>query len=289
MQPDPANHLIATPRGATRTGVAVTMLRAAHQLIDGEPRILDDPVAALLLGDDAVTRILDAREDLMRPELVALRSHVVLRSRYAEDHLREAVARGITQYVILGAGFDSFAYRQPEWARGITIFEVDHAESQRAKRDALASAAITPPSNVIYAVADFAQQSLRDVLALAGFDFSRPALFSCLGVLVYLETTAVQELFAFVGSLPRTTELVFTFTAPEADGSAVGTLAERAAALGEPWLSRLTAAQVDAMLRAAGFSHVEFPAIDDIARRYYRNRTDSLLPPRRTSIGCAIV
>jgi O-methyltransferase involved in polyketide biosynthesis len=101
---------------ASRTALATSYLRAAHQLLDAEPLILKDPVALILLGPDAEKRIQDAVDRYMAPEAKALRSHVVLRSRYAEDRLKSSIERGVSQYIIVGAGFDTFAIRQPACA-----------------------------------------------------------------------------------------------------------------------------------------------------------------------------
>ncbi len=101
-------------------------MRAAHQLLDASPHILEDPLAVRLLGPAAVQRIAIRRRAIKLPRRRALRAHVVLRSRFAEDRLAAAVLRGVTQYVILGAGFDTFALRRPPWAQILQILEVDH-------------------------------------------------------------------------------------------------------------------------------------------------------------------
>src|SRR5262249_22024613 len=146
------------------------------------------------------------------------RSHVVLRSRVAEDRLADAVARGVRQYVVLGAGFDTFAYRQPDWASGLRIFEVDHPESQAAKFAALASAGVTVPRNVTFVPVDFERESLAHALSAARFDAARPAFVSWLGVMVYVDAAAAASVFRMVASLPASSEIVFTF-APRRDPS----------------------------------------------------------------------
>src|ERR1019366_5126673 len=106
---------------ASRTALGTAYLRAAHQLLDAAPKILDDPIAVRLLGEDASRKICESAERYQKPEAKALRSHVVLRSRFAEDRLAAAVQRGVSQYVILGAGFDTFALRQPQWANSLEV------------------------------------------------------------------------------------------------------------------------------------------------------------------------
>src|SRR4051812_28953505 len=109
-----------TERVSSKTAAGVAFLRAAHQLIDGEPKVLEDPVAPKLLDARATEWLLQHGAELQRDGARAMRSHVVTRSRYAEERLREAHARGVRQYVLLGAGLDSFAYRQPAWAQDLT-------------------------------------------------------------------------------------------------------------------------------------------------------------------------
>ena len=137
-------------RGSSSTAMRVAELRAAHLLMDGEPKILDDRIVLRLLDPDTIEKIRRHGEELNAPWLLGMRSHVLLRSRYAEDRLEEAVNRGVDQFVILGAGYDTFAYRQPPWTSGLKIFEVDHPASQRAKRERLKAAGIETPSNLAF-------------------------------------------------------------------------------------------------------------------------------------------
>jgi methyltransferase (TIGR00027 family) len=130
------------------TAIGTAYLRAAHQVFEARPRIFDDPVALSMLGPTALKRIKDRAAHYQTPEMRALRARVVLRSRFAEDRLAAAVLRGVTQYVILGAGCDTFALRQPPWARPLRIFEVDHPRTQEGKRSRLSAAGLTIPENV---------------------------------------------------------------------------------------------------------------------------------------------
>ena len=148
----------------SRTALGTAHLRAAHQLFETQPRILDDPVALSLLGPVALQRIKDTADHYRTPEGLALRAHVVLRSRFTEDRLAAAVSRGITQYVILGAGFDTFALRQPAWAKNIKIIEVDHAGTQTMKRSYIAAAGLAMPENAVFADINFENESLHDGL-----------------------------------------------------------------------------------------------------------------------------
>jgi methyltransferase (TIGR00027 family) len=276
-------------RSASHTARGVAGLRAAHQLIDEPPPILDDSVILRLLGSDAASRIRADADRLRLAPVQALRSHVVLRSRVAEDALRDAVARGIEQYVLLGAGLDTFAYRQPPWAEGLAIIEVDHPSSQADKRGLLESAAIDIPSNVHYADVDFEHETLDDGLRRCGVAFDRPTVFSWLGVTMYLTREAIDAVLGTVASFAKGSEIVLTFAQPfEPDDHGGRAFAERVAAIGEPWISYFEPAEIEGVLRAHGFSAVSFLTREAAIRQYYENRRD-LLPPRRISIVSATV
>jgi methyltransferase (TIGR00027 family) len=271
-------------RPASRTAVAVAILRALHELCDDSPKILSDPVIPMLLDGEMVQKAKASPEWLHGPRAMALRSHVVLRSRYAEDCLHDAVDRGVRQYVILGSGLDTFAYRQPEWAAPLRIFEIDHAASQRTKVERLRASGISIPSNLELVAADFETSSLRDILSASSLDFSAPAFFACLGVLVYLPAEVVQSMFRLVTSFPITSEIVFTFSQ-----GGVNSLAQDAAAAGEPWRSYYDPEALGAELSSAGFSQVTFLSPETAKELYYRDRSDALPPPRRITIGRAVV
>jgi len=271
---------------ASQTADGVAVLRAMHLLLDGKPPILDDPVSLRLVGRERVVAILANPERAAVPATAGLRSHVVLRSRYAEDRLEAAVGRGIGQAVALGAGLDTFAYRQPAWAAGLRIFEVDHLASQLMKRDRLAAAGIVIPANVAFVAVDLDTERLGSALAAAGFEAERPAFASCLGVLAYLAPGTVDRVFEWAASLARGSEFVFTFAQP-AEGPERGTAA-RAAELDEPWRTRLEPEAIGRRLRDLGFSSVSFVEPAEAAA-YFAGRTDALRPPRRASIVRAVV
>jgi len=274
-------------RSASSTAVGVAWLRAAHQLLDAEPRILDDPAILPLLGEDAAARVRDGADRFASPGARALRSHVVLRSRFAEDRLAAAVERGVTQYVVLGAGLDTFALRQPPWAHALRVFEVDHPASQAAKRAAIAAARLTVPPNVTFVPIDFERTSLGEALADGGVDLARPAFVSWLGVTMYLTEPAIDAVLRTIAALPSS-EIVFTFAQPDAPGTGASFFAERAAEAGEPWLTYFTPDALDAKLRALGFTDVYFLTPDEAEARYYVGRSDGLAAPRRTSIVAAM-
>jgi len=279
-----------TDRDPSRTALGTAYIRAVHQLIDGEPRILDDPVAVPLLGPAALRRINDSPDRYRTPEARALRAHVVLRSRFAEDRLAAAMPRRIGQYVILGAGFDTFALRQPAWAQGLKIVEVDHSATQGEKRSRIAAAGLAMPGNVDFVDIDFERESLQEGLARCGLSMSLPTFFSWLGVMMYLKEDAIDAVLRSVAAFPAGSEIVLTFRqAPEQGAGSTSVLAERVASLGEPFVSFFEPRELETKLRGAGFSEVEFLSPGEAEERYFRQRPKDLPAPRRTPIASAIV
>ena len=275
-----------TPRNASRTAQSVASIRAFHRLMDSEPKLLEDGIAEKILDADvlALVRARDARYET--PGMRALRVRVLLRSRFAEERLEQAMARGVRQCVVLGAGFDTFAYRQPPWASALRIFEVDHEASQMLKRARLDAAGIAVPSNLEFVTIDFEHVSLREGVATSSLDFTKPAFFSCLGVLMYLTRDAVDAVFDLVAQFPKGSEIAFTFVTAEGLDSDV---ASRAGAAGEPWLTALDADALPDELEAKGFSSVAFLDLEETRRTLFRNRTDGLELPQRTGIAAAVV
>jgi methyltransferase (TIGR00027 family) len=267
------------------TALSVAVIRASHQLLDEVPHILEDPVSLRLIGDVLADRILGDRERYQSGPMKALRSHVVLRSRYAEDSLFEAARSGMRQFVSLGAGYDTFAYRQPPWARALKILEVDHPATQSSKRDLLHRKGIEIPGNVEFLPLDFEKDDIESGIAGSGFDPAEPAFVACLGVLAYLRVDTVYMILNWLGKRPKLSMLVFTF-ATKTDSSQ--TLSERTAARGEPWQARFDPGDLEAGLRGCGFAEVRFFQPEEAKSHYYSGRRD-LPPPTRVTMGQAVV
>lgn len=259
------------------TSVGVAMLRAVHQLTDPGPKILSDEVIVRLLPRDAAGYIATHRARYNNPGARSLRSHVLVRSRYAEDCLEEACRRGTTQYLLLGAGLDTFAYRQPPWAGRLQVFELDHPQSQAHKRQLLANAGIPVPENVFFVPADLEHTSFLTALAGTSFNPAAPVFISWLGVMVYLSGEANQRILRDTASLRPGSGMVFTFSEKDRPGE-TGALAALAARQGEPWLSRTTLEELRDLLAQTGFPRIDFPSPEEFKRRYFQDpRTD--LPP----------
>jgi methyltransferase (TIGR00027 family) len=200
--------------------------------------------------------------------------------------LADAVRRGVCQCVSLGAGFDTFAYRQPDWARRLRIYEVDHHGTQAEKRRRLQKAGIPIPPNLEFVAIDFESVSLPDGLRASSLDFSQPTFFSCLGVLVYLTLDAVNAIFELVAGFPADSEIAFTFSRHD---SSVCSWADKVHALGEPWRTHF---EPDALLRhlgALGFSEISLLSADEAEQSYFRGRSDGLHAPLRAGIAAAVV
>jgi methyltransferase (TIGR00027 family) len=273
---------------------AVALFRAAHQIIDDDPKILDDPFAIPILGPETADTIDEKLQSLRQPYLKKARALIVARSRYTEDELIAATRRGVSQYVILGAGLDTSAYRLPPEVGRLALFEVDHPDTQQWKLDRLRAAGIKAPDNLRYVGADLNQQSLPDALAAHEFDTAKPAFFSWLGVCCYLELPAVYALLDFVGTLPPASQIVFDFLL---DGSALAPQNRREVAaasnvgqrVGEPWITAFIPDDLERDLRRAGFSKTCYMSPERINARYFNDRQDGLILDPAMQIMSAIV
>jgi methyltransferase (TIGR00027 family) len=259
----------------SRTAQRVALRRAAHQLLD-EPRVFDDPLA-VAIADGESERPPEAQQPYSR----ALRAFIAVRSRYAEDRLARAVKRGIRQYVVLGAGLDTFAYRNPFQSSRLHVFEVDHPATQEWKREQLRSAGIAVPESMTFAAVDFERQSLPDGLLQAGFDQQQPAFFSWLGVTPYLSRTAFDATMHFIASLPSGSGVVFDYAVERSLLSpqqqlALDALSARVARAGEPFQLFFHPAQLNADLARWGFGSMEDLGCDQINARYFAGRADGL-------------
>jgi methyltransferase (TIGR00027 family) len=275
-------------RIASHTALGTAYLRAAHQILDARPLILSDPVALILLGPDAEKQIRDAIDWYMSPQGKALRSHVVLRSRYAEDRLKSSIERGVSQYIIVGAGFDTFAIRQPSWAARLRIVEVDHPDTQYLKRTKISDAGIPVPSNVVFAGINFENESLEEALIRNGIRNDEPTFFSWLGVTVYLTGPAIDSTLKSMAKYASRSEAVITFREkPSAYTSASDQLSDLVSAAGEPFMSYFEPEEFKDKLLEAGFVKVEF-LTSALSSQYFHGGENSLPDPKRIDIVSAI-
>jgi methyltransferase (TIGR00027 family) len=263
------------------TAQRVAIRRAAHQLLD-DPKVFDDPVALRIIGKESVAALqADPRQFGATPLSPYLRAFIAARSRYAEDELALGVRRGVSQYVILGAGLDTFAYRNPHSEGVLRVFEVDHPTTQTWKRTRLSEVDITLPSNLTFVPVDFETQTLEEGLRSAGYDPNKCTFFSWLGVTEYLTTPVVMATLRFIASAPVGSGVVFDYMiSPSlltpAQQSRLDRLSERVASAGEPWQAFFDPELLTRDLRAMGFGHVEDKGPEEINARYFQNRKDGL-------------
>ena len=261
----------------SRTALRVALRRAAHQLYDARPLVLEDPIAVPILGASYAEELRRTPVRPDRPFSVGLRAFLVARSRYAEDNLANAVANGVTQYVLLGAGLDTFAHRNPY--PELHVFEVDHPATQKWKRELLQSGELPAPAKLTYTAVDFERESLPERLEATGFDTGAPAFFAWLGVVPYLTLAAFRSTIAFIGSQAGGTGVVLDYGQPRSALSFVeqlahDSLASRVQLAGEPFQLFFTPSEIAAEL--AGFRSLEDLGSAEINARYFSGRSDSL-------------
>jgi methyltransferase (TIGR00027 family) len=237
--------------------------------------VLDDPLAIPLLG----ARFSLDREQEANPVARAFRAFMAARSRYAEDQLAKAVAAGATQYVVLGAGLDTFAYRNPH--QHLRVFEVDFPATQEWKRGLLAEACMREPENLHFVPLDFEQRTLAAGLRDAEFDLRSPAFFGWLGVVPYLTREAFRSTLEVIGRLPGGAGVCFDYAlAPEKLSPlrrpVFEALAARVAAAGEPFQLFFTPDELESELRGAGFGRVESADSSALNALYFHGRSDGL-------------
>lgn len=260
------------------TAFRVALRRAAHQTLDS-PKVFEDPLALAIIGREGRARL--KSEPQQSPRLRGLRAFLAARSRYVEDELARAVERGVRQYVVLGAGLDTFAYRNPYPEHLLHVFEVDHPATQVWKRRRLEEGGIPIPGSMSFAPVDFEDQTLAEGLALAGFQGDRPAFFSWLGVVVYLTRDAVMKTLKFVAAMPSGSEVVFDYGVPPSTLGwlrrlAFKRLARRLAEKGEPFQTFFEPSTLAGELRQMGFGHVEDLGVKEMNGRYFNGRSDGL-------------
>jgi len=252
----------------SRTARAAAVHRAVHQLLE-RGNVFADPLAVRVLGEDPDALV---REAAGNPWSGLMRLFIAARTRSAEDALAAAVASGTRQLVVLGAGLDTFAYRNPHAPDGLAVFEVDHPATQAWKRARLAAAGLDHPPSLTFAPVDFERETLADGLAAAGFDPAAPAFFTWLGVVPYLTRDAVFGTLRYIAGRTGGSQVVFDYAEPPAALPARQRLAHeararRVAAVGEPWLSYFVPGELATDLRGLGFTEIEDLGPADLGAR----------------------
>jgi methyltransferase (TIGR00027 family) len=256
------------------------MRRAAHQVHDKTPLVFEDPFALQILPPDARAELQRTPAASRKPFSAAIRAFMVCRARFAEDVLAAGVREhGVAQALILGAGLDTFALRNPY--PGLRVFEVDHPATQFWKRELLAAAKIPVPGTLAFVPVDFERQSLRQQLVHAGFDFGVPTATAWLGVVPYLTSEAFAATACVLGRLPTGSSVVFDYSQPRevlgpVEQLMLDSLSARVAKAGEPFQLFFTPAELAEELVRFDLTVVEDLASAELNARYLANRTDGL-------------
>ena len=256
------------PNEPSRTAIMIARQRAAHQVLD-YGSILHDPFAMRILREDEK----DVLQFASGHPLASIgRLFTAARSRIAEDALSKAVERGVRQIVILGAGLDTFALRNPHGARQIRIYEVDHPATQAGKRQRLAEAQIALPQWLIFVPVDFERDDMGEKLVAAGFQQNSPAFFTWLGVVTYLTQDAIGRTLDYMSSI-QNSEVVFDYMEPPEGSSEELRQLERERTeqlkkMDEPLGSRFESAGIAAILRSHGFCTIEDISFQEITSRF---------------------
>ena len=288
------------PTQASMTALGTSLMRAVHTRRDRDA-LIDDDWGDRLVTDEERAKLRVAATSGLSPQAQAqldaldspdeviaalLRGHpsygmVILRTRYAEDALAAAVARGVRQYVIVGAGMDSFALRRPGFARDLAVFEVDHPASQELKIERLGRCGVSAPVGVHYVAADLNTEGLDAALERCPFEPTKASFFSWLGVTAYLTREAnLKTLRAIASCGASDSELVFSYI-DQHDFDAPGDEERRharevVAAVGEPWVSGFSPSQLDDDLRSASLTLIEDLGREALRERYCAGREDGL-------------
>jgi methyltransferase (TIGR00027 family) len=263
------------------TAVRTALWRAMHVLVDPPPHVMDDVLGLRLAAPDDDWR---ARGDMDPGWTAPFRAGMVARGRFVEDLVAEQVAAGVDQYVLLGAGLDTFVLRQPELATRLDVYEIDQPDPQEWKRARLAALGSTVPDRLHFVPVDFESgASWWDELLAAGFDDARRAVVASTGVSMYLTEDATIATLRQVAQLPPGSTLAMTFLLPtellaEADRPAFEAAQAGARQSGTPFISLYAPDAMVALARDAGFARVEHVSADDLARRYFSGRVDGLRP-----------
>jgi len=264
----------------SKTALRVALRRAAHQLYDKKPLVFDDPLAVPILGPEFREELNRTPDADRRPFSAALRAFMVVRARLAEDTLAQGVAElGVRQYLVLGAGLDTFAYRNPH--AQVRVFEVDHPATQAWKRERLEAAKITIPDNVTLVPVDFERQRLAEELLAAGFDATVPTVTAWLGVTPYLTLEAFRDTTELLGSFAPGSAVVFDYSQPRealppVEKLMLDSLSSRVALAGEPFRLFFTPDALERELKLAGLAVVEDLDGPALTKKLLDGRKDGL-------------
>lgn len=272
------NHQSAVPE---HTAVRVALWRALHVQIDSKPHVLVDEIGMKLIGEDHWRD----RQDMHPQFSKSMRASIVARARFIEDLVEEQVKEGITQFVILGAGLDTFAQRRTTMASQLHIFEVDQPGPQAWKQKRLVELGFALPQWLHFVPVNFeVGESWWDRLIAAGFDQAKPAIFVSTGVSMYLSKEANLVTLRQMARLAKDSIFAMTFMltpdlmAPE-ERSSMEFVMKKAEEAGTPFKSLFTPPEILMLAENAGFTKAQYISFEDLALQYFSDRSDGLRPP----------
>lgn len=262
------------------TAVRVALWRALHVELDAPPHVLEDVVGLKLVAPEESWR---ARPDMEPSRSLRSRASIVARARFVEDLVEESARRGVSLYVLLGAGLDTFAQRRPELASRLQVFEVERADTQAWKRARLMELGFGVPDWLHLVPVDFEKQSWWEELLRGGFDPTRPAVIASLGVAMYLSKEANAATLRQMAKLAPGSTFAMSFMLPfelmePSERPGMEAAARGAKAAGTPFLSAFAPAELLALARQEGLQGVEHVSGEKLQQRYFAGRDDGLRP-----------
>jgi methyltransferase (TIGR00027 family) len=260
------------------TAVRTALWRALHMLADAQPRIIEDEVGLKLVDPPG-----DWQE---RPDMKftkRLRASIVARARFIDDLVIDQSREGVSQYVILGAGLDTFAQRRPDVASKLEVYEIDQPGTLAWKQQRLGELGFDVPPYLHFVPVDFERSSWWDELLRAGFDLNKPTVVACTGVSLYLTKEAIVSTLRQVATIAPGSTLGMTFYLPLAlldeEDRPMQEIAEKGArAAGTPFISFFTTEEVMDLAYQAGFKHAKTISTKDMEQLYFEGRSDGLVP-----------
>ncbi|AHF14733.1 class I SAM-dependent methyltransferase [Niabella soli] len=262
------------------TAVRTALWRALHTEADAPPSIITDTIGLELIAPDEGWR---QRPDMHVEFTRRLRASMAARARFIEDLILEEARRGIGQYVILGAGLDTFAQRRPEIASGLQLYEIDQPGTQTWKKQRLQELGYGLPDWLHFVSVDFEKTSWWEALQQAGFEPRKPAVVASTGVTLYLTREAIRDTLRQLATLAPGSIVAMTFYLPinlmDATDQPLQEIAEKGAReAGTPFVSFFAPEQVLQLAVAAGFKEQKVVETKDLKQLYFANRADGLLP-----------
>lgn len=263
------------------TAIRVALWRAMHVLVDSAPYVFEDELGLKLVGPDEGWR---ERGDMHPEGTRGYRASIVGRARYIEDLLEEKMKEGVSQYVILGAGLDTFVQRKPELASKLKVFEIEEPATQKWKIDRLKELGMVIPSTLKFVPVDFESgESWLDQLKKNGFNETKPSLIVSTGVSMYLSREANLETLKKILILAKGTTLAMTFMLPPGlveaeDRPGYEMVLKKTAEAGTPFLSLFSPVEATHLAKEAGFQNIQYVSRKDIIQKYFTGRKDSLVP-----------